>query len=765
MSENIVTVQPLKQSDAGEGLAGLTEEAQEKHRVNPGDYILLRGDGGNEIVRRVWDVSGAPQDDSSSSERPDIHIDGRTRQSLNVSIGDTIEVEKTEVEPAEEMVVALPRDFDLTNIERIVRQKMQGLPVKEGSTKRFEFNFGGAMGGSSSAMTVRIVSTEPGGFVCVTDSTTVMKSDKPISQFQSTEKGMGSDVPDVTYEDIGGLNRELEKVREMIELPMRHSELFDRVGIEPPKGVLLHGPPGTGKTLMAKAVANEVNASFSSISGPEIMSRFYGESEERLRDLFEEAEDESPAVIFIDEIDAIAPSRGESGGEVEQRIVAQLLSLMDGLEDRGDIVVIGATNRVDDLDNALRRGGRFDRELEIGVPDKEGRREIFGIHTRSMPLGDGVDLDEYAEKTYGFVGSDIQSMTKEAAMCAIRRVRPDLDLEQDEIPASVLSEIDVCEEDFKKAMKETEPSAMREVFVEAPDVTWDDVGGLQSVQQKLVETVQWPLEHEDVFEKMKMNAETGVLMYGPPGTGKTLLAKAVANEADSNFISVKGPELINKYIGESEKGIREVFSKARENAPTVVFFDEIDAIATQRGMNNGGTGVTERVVSQLLTELDGLENLDDVIVLATSNRPDRIDNALLRPGRLSQQIHVPVPNKSARRKIFKVHTDDKPIGEMVDFYTLAEQTSGFVGADIEAVVREASMSASRRVIREHTIEGSDDYEGLDDATITKKDFEYALKEVTASVTDEIEEQYEEIEEQMERSEPTEESNMNTPGFQ
>lgn len=760
MSETTFTAQPLKQSEAGEGLAGLTEDAQEKHGFNPGDYILLRGSAGEEVVRRVW---GYNIENSSEDE---VHIDGRTRQALDVSIGESVEASKTDVSPAEEIVVALPRDFDLANIERLIQQKMQGTPVKEGHTKRFEFNFGGAMGGSSSAMVVQVVSTEPDGFVCVTDNTTVRKSDKPLSHYQSSSGESESDVPDVTYEDIGGLNRELEKVREMIELPMRHSELFDRVGIEPPKGVLLHGPPGTGKTLMAKAVANEVDASFSSISGPEIMSRFYGESEERLRDLFEEAEEMAPSVIFIDEIDAIAPSRGDSGGDVEQRIVAQLLSLMDGLEDRGDIVVIGATNRVDDLDNALRRGGRFDRELEIGVPDKEGRREIFGIHTRSMPLKEDIDLDEYAEKTYGFVGSDIQSMTKEAAMCAIRRVRPELDLEQDEIPASVLAEIDVCKEDFKKAMKETEPSAMREVFVEAPDVTWDDVGGLQMVQQKLVETVQWPLEHEDVFEKMKMNAETGVLMYGPPGTGKTLLAKAVANEADSNFISVKGPELINKYIGESEKGIREVFSKARENAPTVVFFDEIDAIATQRGMDAGGTGVTERVVSQLLTELDGLENLDDVIVLATSNRPDRIDNALLRPGRLSQQIHVPVPNKDARRKIFEVHTNDKPVGEMVDFYTLAEKTAGFVGADIEAVVREASMNSSRRVIRESNIDGGDGYPGLEDATITREDFEHALNEVTASVTEDIKEQYSEIEEKMERSDPTaEQTGMNTPGFQ
>jgi transitional endoplasmic reticulum ATPase len=526
----------------------------------------------------------------------------------------------------------------------------------------------------------------------------------------------------------------------------------------------MHGPPGTGKTLMAKAVANEVDASFHSIGGPEIMSRFYGESEERLREIFEEAEQEAPAIIFIDEIDALAPSREESGGDVEQRIVAQLLSLMDGLEERGDVVVIGATNRVDDIDSALRRGGRFDRELEIGVPDKEGRKEIFQIHTRNMPLEDTIDLDEYAEKTYGFVGSDIHSMTKEAAMSTLRRVRPELDLSSGEVSAGVLMDIEVLEEDFNQAMKDTTPSAMREVFVEVPDVEWDDVGGLSDTKQQLVETVQWPLDHANVFDKMKMKPTKGVLMYGPPGTGKTMLAKAVANESDSNFISVKGPELLDKYIGESEKGVRQIFEKARENAPTVVFFDEIDAIATQRGANSGGSGVTERVVSQLLTELDGLQNLDDVVVVATSNRPDLIDDALLRPGRLSKQVHVPVPDENSRESVFQVHTEGKPLSDDVNFNKLAIETEGFVGADIEEVCREASMNASRNAITDAGSGAVGEHQ-LEELEISMEDFETAVEEATASVTVDIREQYNEIEKNMERSKTEQTQSIEPRTFQ
>jgi transitional endoplasmic reticulum ATPase len=536
----------------------------------------------------------------------------------------------------------------------------------------------------------------------------------------------------------------------MIELPMRHPELFQQLGIEPPKGVLLHGPPGTGKTLMAKAVANEIDAYFTNISGPEIMSKYYGESEEQLREVFEEAEENEPAIVFIDEIDSIAPKRGETSGDVERRVVAQLLSLMDGLESRGQVVVIGATNRLDALDPALRRGGRFDREIEIGVPDKDGRKEILQVHTRGMPLNEDIDLDEYAESTHGFVGADLESLAKESAMNALRRIRPELDLESDEIDAEVLERLEVTETDFKDAMKGIEPSALREVFVEVPDVTWNDVGGLEDTKKRLRETIQWPLEYPEVFETMDMESPKGVLMYGPPGTGKTLLAKAVANEAQSNFISVKGPELLNKYVGESEKGVREVFSKARENAPTVIFFDEIDSIAGERGQNMGDSGVGERVVSQLLTELDGIEDLEDVVVIATSNRPDLIDSALLRPGRLDRHVHVPVPDEEARRAILEVHTRDKPLADDVDLDKLARKTEGYVGADIEALAREASMAASREFI--NSVSPEEMAESLGNVRVAMDHFEHALDEINPSVTDETRERYEEIERRFERAE-------------
>jgi transitional endoplasmic reticulum ATPase len=529
----------------------------------------------------------------------------------------------------------------------------------------------------------------------------------------------------------------------MIELPMRHPELFQQLGIEPPKGVLLHGPPGTGKTLMARAVANEIDAYFTDISGPEIMSKYYGESEEQLREVFEEAEENAPAVVFIDEIDSIAPERGETSGDVERRVVAQLLSLMDGLDERGEVVVIGATNRVDAIDPALRRGGRFDREIEVGVPDKDGREEILQVHTRGMPLSEDVDVEQYAENTHGFVGADLEQLAKEAAMNALRRIRPELDLEEDEIDAETLEKLEVTENDFKQALKGIEPSALREVFVEVPDVTWEDVGGLEGTKERLREAIQWPLEYPEVFEQMDMQAAKGVMMYGPPGTGKTLLAKAIANESQSNFISIKGPELLNKFVGESEKGVREVFEKARSNAPTVVFFDEIDSIAGERGRRSGDSGVGERVVSQLLTELDGLEELEDVVVIATTNRPDLIDSALLRPGRLDRHIHVPVPDEEARRKIFEVHTQDKPLANDVDLDNLARRTDGYVGADIEAVCREASMAASREFIT--SVDPEDIGESVGNVKVTAEHFEQALEEVTPSVDEETRERYDEIE--------------------
>ncbi|MFD1599034.1 CDC48 family AAA ATPase [Halobellus rarus] len=737
-----LTVKPLKQKDAGRGLAAIDRQAAEELDLEGGDYIRIDGNGGTAIAR-VW--PGYPEDSGTGV----IRIDGRLRQQANVGIDDRVEVEKADIKPAKHVSVALPQNLRISgNIGTHLRDKLAGQPVTQGQNIRVPFGFG-FMSSSNQPIPLKVASTEPSGTVVVTDSTEVTISQTPAEEIQSTEEDE-ADTPSVTYEDIGGLDRELEQVREMIELPMRHPELFQRLGIEPPKGVLLHGPPGTGKTLIAKAVANEIDASFHTISGPEIMSKYYGESEEQLREIFEEAEEEAPAIVFIDEIDSIAPKRGEAGGDVERRVVAQLLSLMDGLDERGEVVVIGATNRVDAIDPALRRGGRFDREIEIGVPDREGRKEILQVHTRNMPISDAVDLDEYADNTHGFVGADIASLAKEAAMNALRRIRPELDLESDEIDAEVLESLSVTSKDFKEAIKGIEPSALREVFVEVPDVTWEHVGGLEDTKERLRETIQWPLEYPEVFEAMDMQSAKGILMYGPPGTGKTMLAKAVANESESNFISVKGPELLDKYVGESEKGVREIFKKARENAPTIVFFDEIDSIATERGSNTGDSGVSERVVSQLLTELDGLETLEDVVVVATTNRPDLIDSALLRPGRLDRHVHVPVPDEEGRRAIFGVHTEDKPLADDVDLDELASKTEGYVGADIEAVAREASMAASREFI--NSVSREEVAESVGNVRVTMEHFEHALDEVGPSVTPETRQRYEEIEQRFQTSE-------------
>jgi transitional endoplasmic reticulum ATPase len=738
-----LTVKPLKQKDAGRGLAALDREAIDELGLEGGDYIRIDGSGGTAIAR-VW--PGYPEDTGSGVVR----IDGRLRQQANVGIDDKVEVEAADIKPAKSVSVALPQNLRISgNIGGHLRDKLAGQPVTQGQNVRVPFGFG-FMSSSNQPLPLKIAATDPDGTVVVTDSTEVSISQTPAEEIASGGDA-GDDTPSVTYEDIGGLDGELEQVREMIELPMRHPELFQRLGIEPPKGVLLHGPPGTGKTLIAKAVANEIDASFHTISGPEIMSKYYGESEEQLREIFEEAEEAAPAIVFVDEIDSIAPKRGEAGGDVERRVVAQLLSLMDGLDERGEVVVIGATNRVDAIDPALRRGGRFDREIEIGVPDREGRKEILQVHTRNMPLTDGVDLDTYADNTHGFVGADIASLTKEAAMNALRRIRPELDLEADEVDAEVLESLSVTESDFKQAIKGIEPSALREVFVEVPDVTWENVGGLEDTKERLRETIQWPLEYPEVFQTLDMQSAKGVLMYGPPGTGKTLLAKAVANEADSNFISVKGPELLDKYVGESEKGVREIFKKARENAPTVVFFDEIDSIATERGRNSGDSGVSERVVSQLLTELDGLETLEDVVVIATTNRPDLIDSALLRPGRLDRHVHVPVPDEESRRAILAVHTEFKPLADGVDLDDLAARTEGYVGADIEAVCREASMAASREFI--NSVSREEVAESVGNVRVTMDHFEHALEEVSPSVTAETKEQYERIEERFDAGEP------------
>nr|WP_101349517.1 CDC48 family AAA ATPase [Haloarcula taiwanensis] len=715
-----LTVKPLKNREPGSGMAVIDRQVLEDSSLSSGDFVRIEGrTSDRSAIARAW------PSDRSDAGRGYVRIDGQLRNTAGVSVDDRVTVEPTTVSEAERVTLTLPEGLRIQgDLGPHVREQLADQAVTVGQTIALPLGFGLLSRQSNRRVPAQVVDTTPSGPVVVTGSTAVDLADQPadtvdVERADSPEPEM----PGVTYEDVGGLDDELEQVREMIELPMRHPELFQTLGIEPPKGVLLHGPPGTGKTLIARAVANEIDAHFQTISGPEIMSKYYGESEEQLREVFDEAEENEPAIVFIDELDSIAPKREEVSGDVERRVVAQLLSLMDGLKERGQITVIGTTNRVDSVDPALRRPGRFDREIEIGVPDRDGRKEILQIHTRGMPLAERIDLDTYAENTHGFVGADIENLAREGAMHALRRVRPELDLEEDRIDASVLDAIEITDDDFRAALRSIEPSAMREVFVEVPDVTWDDVGGLAEAKERLRETVQWPLEHGDAYDHVGLEPAKGVLLYGPPGTGKTLLAKAVANEAQSNFISIKGPELLNKYVGESEKGIRDVFSKARENAPTVVFFDEIDAIAAERTGGVGDSNVGERVVSQLLTELDGLEELEDVVVIATTNRPDLIDDALLRPGRLDRHIAVEEPDEDARRDIFAVHTRDKPLADDVDLDDLAERTEGYVGADIEAVCREAAAAAVREYV------GSDGE--LDDVALTMAHFEDALAEVGA----------------------------------
>ncbi|MHA2096338.1 MAG: CDC48 family AAA ATPase, partial [Candidatus Hodarchaeales archaeon] len=553
----------------------------------------------------------------------------------------------------------------------------------------------------------------------------IMEDQTSISISQTPVKNVKQETFDrIRYEDIGGLTDEIQKVRELIELPMKHPELFKRLGITPPRGVLLHGPPGTGKTLLAKAVATETDSHFISISGPEFMSKFYGESEKRIRDLFEDAKQNSPSIIFIDEIDSIAPKRSEAMGEVERRVVAQILSNMDGLSQRGDVVVIGATNRVNSLDPALRRGGRFDREIEIGIPNKNGREEILLIHSRGMPLGEDVDLTHLAEVTHGFVGADLEQFTKEAAMGALRKILPEINLEEDTIPASVLNDLRVAQDDFDDALLDIHPSALREVFVEIPNVSWSDVGGLTREKNEIKNSIELPLKHAKFFSHMGANQPKGILLYGPPGTGKTLLAKAVAHETQANFISIKGPELLSKWVGESEKGIREIFRKARQAAPSIIFFDEIDSIAPVRG-KSFDSGVTERMISQFLTELDGLEELKGVVVIAATNRPDMIDPALLRPGRFDKIIGISIPDESTRLEILKIHTSKVPLAADVELSPLARRTDNFSGADLAALCNEAVLFSIEEALP--TLPKADAKEDYTSYTVNAENFESAYQ--------------------------------------
>ncbi len=668
-----------------------------------------------------------------------IRIDGYTRNKLEVGINDTVDIRKVETKEAQQITLAPTEPLRILGAEEYLASFLDGQLVTRGDV--IPLNIMGQR------IDLVVISTAPGGPLIISQNTQVTVSEESAEAVVAAAAREG-DIPSITYEDIGGLRDEVTKVREMIELPLRHPELFRRLGVEAPKGVILHGPPGTGKTLLAKAVANETNANFYTIGGPEIMSKFYGESEERLRNVFQDAQKNAPSIIFIDELDSIAPKREEVSGEVERRIVAQLLSLMDGLKARGKVVVIGATNRINAIDPALRRPGRFDREIELGVPDRDGRLDILQIHTRGMPLEKDVNLERLADITHGFVGADLHALAKEAAIRALRRILPQIDLSAESIPADILNKIIVKMQDFIDVANEMEPSAMREVFVEVPDVKWEDIGGLETIKQELREAVEWPLKYQGMFAYADATPPKGILLYGPPGTGKTLMAKATANESEANFISIKGPELLSKWVGESEKGVREVFRKARQAAPCIIFFDEIDAIAPERGRDFGASHVTERVISQILTELDGLEVLTNVVVIAATNRPDIIDSALLRPGRFDRLLYVPPPDYESRKQIIRIHTKKKPLADDTKIDNLATKMDGYTGADIAAVASAAVMLA----LREHISKYEKPQEAENHAKELKvhmRHFEEAMKKIRPLSTQELD-MYKIISERFER---------------
>ncbi|MCD6461939.1 MAG: CDC48 family AAA ATPase [Thermoplasmata archaeon] len=709
--------------DVGRGYARLDEETRNILGVDIGDIVEITGkDRGKSTAAIVWRLRG------EDSGKHIIRIESLLRKNAGVSMGDRVIVRKAVVQPASRVVLAPLGDWwsqdTISGMDSFIKHHLEKRPVLKGNAiivPGFLFSKGHAI--------FRVVNTTPAGIVQITSETALSITQQPLRSSEEMDLG-------VTYEDIGGLREEIRKVRETIELPLKHPELFDRLGIDPPKGVLLYGPPGTGKTLIAKALANEAGASFFSIQGPEIMNKFYGESEGRLREIFEQAEKSAPSVIFIDEIDSIAPKRDEVSGEVERRVVAQLLTLMDGLNPRKNVVVIAATNRVNSLDPALRRPGRFDREIEIGVPDKEGRKEILQVHTRGMPVGDDVDIDELAAVTHGFVGADLASLAREAAMRALSRYLPDLDLDRP-VPSELLAEMKVIREDFMEALKMVEPSSLREVLIEVPNVSWDEVGDLEEAKKELKEAVELPMKHPEVFQRMGIRPVKGILLYGPPGAGKTLLAKAVATESEANFISIKGPEVLSKWVGESEKAIREIFRRAKQASPSIIFLDEIDSIAPPRGSYTGESGVSERLVNQLLTSIDGVEDMGDVVVMAATNRPDMVDPALLRAGRFDKLVYIPPPDEEGRKKIFQVHTKNMPLADDVDLDELARKTEGYVGADIESVCREAAMVAVRK--------------DMEAERITMQDFLEAIERISPSVSEDTLKYYENIKQFLERT--------------
>ena len=710
MSQNALTLKVLEAytRDVGRGVARIDYDSMDTLSASTGDVIEIKGK--RRTVAKCLPLY--PSDEGKGI----IRIDGLGRNNSGIAIGDSISVRKIKAVAAEKIIVA-PLEAIPPIDERYLADALESVPLIKGDNVMVPY-FGGRL-------TFQVIGVTPAADAVLVTQKTVFN----IAEKGETLRG----VPQVTYEDIGGLTDEIKKVREMIELPLRHPEIFEKLGIEAPKGVLLYGPPGTGKTLLAKAVANESNAHFISISGPEIMSKFYGESEARLREIFKEAREKSPSIIFIDEIDSIAPKREEVTGEVERRVVSQMLSLMDGLEARGKVIVISATNRPNAIDPALRRPGRFDREIEIRVPDKKGRKDILAIHSRNMPLTDDVNIDKLASVSHGYVGADLEYLCKEAAMKCLRRLLPVLDLQEEKLPPETLDKLIVNAEDFSKALMEVIPSGMREVFIENPDVKWEDIGGLDEVKRELQEAVEWPMKYPGLYDKLGHKMPRGILLHGVSGTGKTLLAKAVATESEANFISVRGPELLSKWVGESERGIREIFKRARQSSPCVIFFDEIDSIAPIRGAG-GETQVSERVVSQLLTELDGMENMHGVVVLAATNRADMIDPALLRPGRFDKIIQIPLPDKDSRKKILEITAreiptvTDESTSQRIDYDKLSEMTDGLSGADVAAVAN----TAVSLVIHEFLDKNPDvkDVEKQSmDVKVTMEHFEKSVKKV------------------------------------
>jgi len=742
-----------KQEDMGKGIVRLSQKAFDQIGVSEGDIIEIRG------KRTTAAMALSPYTEDEGIEL--IRLDGLLRANADVGMGDHVEVLRADVKPARRVTIApAQQNVRLSGSPELLRRTLfrralvAGDVISTAVYQRTETagakarypddvfrTFFQQPAFGLQEIRLMVVATVPRGIVQVAPDTEI----ELLPEFTEPEEARRTDV---TYDDVGGLGDTIDQVREMIELPLKHPELFHRLGIDPPKGVLLHGPPGTGKTLLARAVANEADAEFFSIAGPEIMGRHYGESEERLRQVFQEAQQKAPSIVFIDEIDSIAPKRSEVTGELERRVVAQLLTLMDGLEARQNVVVIGATNRVNAIDEALRRPGRFDREIVIGVPDQQGRREVLAIHTRGMPLAEDVSVDELSRVTYGFVGADMAALIREAAMEALRRNLPQMDLDGGEIPQEVLENLRVFRSDFMGALKRVQPSAMREIMIQVPDVTWKDIGGLQDAQRALQEGIELPLRKPEAFRRLGIRPANGFLLYGPPGTGKTLLAKAVARESEANFIATKSSDLLSKWYGESEQQVARLFARARQVAPTVIFIDEIDSLAPTRGGGLGEPAVTERVVNTLLAEMDGLEELQGVVVVGATNRPTLLDPALLRPGRFDELIYVSVPEPEARLQILKIHTKEMPIAEDVDLQKLADQTRGYTGADLEDLVRRAGLQALR--------------ENIDARTVTMRCFEEGLRDSRASVTPEMEKEYEEITESLKRESPF---GSRTIGFQ